>query len=233
LLADSPMERFFSVEVLFPIWLQLVSSWKKKPNHHTRIIYNSYFCLINHHSFMRWGSGTYFSHLFLDSFSPSLGGKGHWGKESDLRGSHRYPGTALPLCYCLGFEVYSTRVQATPCGQYWRLSSIAASRMVVVALHVLGMLVFYCCVTNYCQLNGLKLHPAPGMVAPPLIPALRRQRQADFLVRGQPGLQSEFQDSQGYTEKPCLEKPKKKKSWGKTMRNFDATLKIKISPHLI
>jgi hypothetical protein len=45
----------------------------------------------------------------------------------------------------------------------------------------------------------------------PLIPALGRQRQADFWVRGQPGLQSEFQDTQGYTEKPCLEKPKKKK----------------------
>jgi hypothetical protein len=45
----------------------------------------------------------------------------------------------------------------------------------------------------------------------PLIPALGRQRQADFWVRGQPGLQSEFQDSQGYKEKPCLEKPKKKK----------------------
>jgi hypothetical protein len=42
----------------------------------------------------------------------------------------------------------------------------------------------------------------------PLIPALGRQRQADFWVRGQPGLQSEFQDSQGYTEKPCLEKQK-------------------------
>jgi hypothetical protein len=28
---------------------------------------------------------------------------------------------------------------------------------------------------------------------------------------GQPGLHSEFQDSQGYKEKPCLEKPKKKK----------------------
>ena len=27
----------------------------------------------------------------------------------------------------------------------------------------------------------------------------------DFLVRGQPGLQSEFQDSEDYTEKPCLE----------------------------
>jgi hypothetical protein len=38
----------------------------------------------------------------------------------------------------------------------------------------------------------------------PLIPALGRQRQEDFWVQGQPGLQSEFQDSQGYTEKPCL-----------------------------
>jgi hypothetical protein len=50
----------------------------------------------------------------------------------------------------------------------------------------------------------------------PLIPALGRQRQADFWVRGQPGLQSEFQDSQGYTEKPCLEK-QKKKGGGKEM----------------
>ena len=30
-------------------------------------------------------------------------------------------------------------------------------------------------------------------------------------VQGQPGLQSEFQDSQDYTEKPCLEKTKKRK----------------------
>jgi hypothetical protein len=37
----------------------------------------------------------------------------------------------------------------------------------------------------------------------PLIPALGRQRQADFWVRGQPGLQSEFQESQVYTEKLC------------------------------
>jgi hypothetical protein len=44
----------------------------------------------------------------------------------------------------------------------------------------------------------------------PLISALGRQRQADFWVRGQSGLQSEFQDSQVYTEKPCLEKKKKK-----------------------
>jgi hypothetical protein len=41
----------------------------------------------------------------------------------------------------------------------------------------------------------------------PSIPALRRQRQVDFWVRGQPGgLQSEFQDKQGYREKPFLKK---------------------------
>ena len=45
----------------------------------------------------------------------------------------------------------------------------------------------------------------------PLILALRRQRQADFWVLGQPGLQSELQDNQGYTEKPCLEKTKQNK----------------------
>jgi hypothetical protein len=33
----------------------------------------------------------------------------------------------------------------------------------------------------------------------------------DFWVRGQPGLQSECQDSQGYTEKPCLENKNKNK----------------------
>jgi hypothetical protein len=46
----------------------------------------------------------------------------------------------------------------------------------------------------------------------PLIPALGRQRQADFWVWGQPSLQSEFQDSQGYTEKPCLEKQTNKQN---------------------
>ena len=54
----------------------------------------------------------------------------------------------------------------------------------------------------------------------PLIPALRRQRQADFWVWGQPGLQSEFQDSQGYTEKPCLKKKKTKKTWSRNSKPF-------------
>jgi hypothetical protein len=53
----------------------------------------------------------------------------------------------------------------------------------------------------------------------PLIPALGRQRQADFWVRGQPGLQSEFQDSQGYTEKPCLKKKQTNKKQNKTKQN--------------
>jgi hypothetical protein len=52
----------------------------------------------------------------------------------------------------------------------------------------------------------------------PLIPAFGRQRQADFWVRDQPGLQSEFQDSQGYTEKPCLKK-KKQKNKNKNKKN--------------
>jgi hypothetical protein len=45
----------------------------------------------------------------------------------------------------------------------------------------------------------------------PLILALGRQRQVDFWIPDQPGLQSEFQENQGYIEKPCLRKPKKKK----------------------
>jgi hypothetical protein len=58
----------------------------------------------------------------------------------------------------------------------------------------------------------------------PLIPAFGRQRKTDFSVRGQPGLQSEFQDSQGYTEKPCLEKPKTKpKQKTKTKQNNKKT----------
>jgi hypothetical protein len=51
-------------------------------------------------------------------------------------------------------------------------------------------------------------------------PALGRQRQADFWVQGQPGLQSEFQDSQGYTEKPCLEKTKNKTKQNKNLKDF-------------
>jgi hypothetical protein len=42
------------------------------------------------------------------------------------------------------------------------------------------------------------------------IPALGRQRQADFWVRGQPDLQSEFQDSQSTQRNPVSKKNKNK-----------------------
>jgi hypothetical protein len=51
-----------------------------------------------------------------------------------------------------------------------------------------------------------------------LISALGRQRQVDFWVQGHPGLQSEFQDSQGYTAKPCLRRKKKKKNRNKVTK---------------
>jgi hypothetical protein len=84
------------------------------------------------------------------------------------------------------------------CLQYWRLTTNS-----------------WLLVTLYFQ--GQKRKPWAWWRMP-LIPALRRQRQADFWVRGQPGLQSEFQDSQGYTEKPCLKKQNKTKQ-NKTKQN--------------
>ena len=48
----------------------------------------------------------------------------------------------------------------------------------------------------------------------PLIPALGRQRQVDFWDWGQPCLQSEFQDNQGYTEKTCLKNKTKQEVIG-------------------
>jgi hypothetical protein len=65
----------------------------------------------------------------------------------------------------------------------------------------------------------------------PLITALGRQRQVDFWVRGQPGLQSEFQDSQGYTEKPCLEKRKKKKKEHKTKEKLKLYISLLVCLH--
>ena len=43
----------------------------------------------------------------------------------------------------------------------------------------------------------------------PSPPALSRQKQADVRGQGQLGLQSEFEDSQDSTEKPCLKKTNK------------------------
>jgi hypothetical protein len=63
----------------------------------------------------------------------------------------------------------------------------------------------------YCT-NVYKKLKARQWWCTPLILALGRQRQADFWVRGQPGLQSEFQDSQDYRE-TLSQKKKIKYSW--------------------
>ena len=46
------------------------------------------------------------------------------------------------------------------------------------------------------------------MVVPPAFnpSTLEAEEDGSLRVQGQPGLQSEFQNSQGYTEKPCLKK---------------------------
>jgi hypothetical protein len=45
-------------------------------------------------------------------------------------------------------------------------------------------------------------------------PIAQKAEAGRSLSSRQLGLQGEFQDSQGYTQKPCLEKPKKKKKSG-------------------
>ena len=57
---------------------------------------------------------------------------------------------------------------------------------------------------------GLKKNGLPGVVAHAFTPRTQEAEAGRFLSSRQPGLQSEFQDSQGYTEKPCLEKNKTK-----------------------
>jgi len=62
----------------------------------------------------------------------------------------------------------------------------------------------------------------------PLIPALGRQKQVDFLVQGQPGLQSEFKNSKVYPKKPCLKKTNnnnKKRPYDTYQCLYVATLK--------
>ena len=57
----------------------------------------------------------------------------------------------------------------------------------------------------------------------PVISAIGRQRQANFWVRGQPGLQSKFQDSQDYREKPCCKQTKKQKQTNKKNKQKHGT----------
>ena len=53
------------------------------------------------------------------------------------------------------------------------------------------------------------------------------QMQAGLRVWGQPGLQKEFQDIQGYTERPCLEKHEQEQASKQTEKNHLGEKKIK------
>jgi hypothetical protein len=55
------------------------------------------------------------------------------------------------------------------------------------------------------------------MVAHTFNPSTQEAEAGRFLSSTQPGLQSEFQDSQDYTEKPCLKQNKTKQN--KTKQN--------------
>jgi hypothetical protein len=61
----------------------------------------------------------------------------------------------------------------------------------------------------------------PGVVAHAFNPSTWEAEAGGFLssVRGQPGLQSEFQNSQSYTEKPRLKTKQNKTKQNKTKQN--------------
>jgi hypothetical protein len=66
------------------------------------------------------------------------------------------------------------------------------------------------------------------------VPELGRQRQADLWVQGQPGLQSEAQDSQGCIKKPYLENKTKqnKTKQNKTKNKILKEKEMQSSPHM-
>jgi hypothetical protein len=59
-----------------------------------------------------------------------------------------------------------------------------------------------------------------AVVAHTFNPSTWEAEAGGFLSSSQPGLQGEFQDSQGYTKKPCLEKTKNKNKQTKKPHNI-------------
>jgi hypothetical protein len=62
---------------------------------------------------------------------------------------------------------------------------------------------------TYIKINKFLLKKSWTVVVHAFNPSIWETEAGRYLgLRPRPGLQSEFQDSQGYTEKPCLEKKK-------------------------
>jgi hypothetical protein len=68
------------------------------------------------------------------------------------------------------------------------------------------------CEKNQLQNSVLKTVSGGRAVVVHAFNPSTREAEAGGFLSSQPGLQSELQDSQGYTEKPCLEKRKKKQT---------------------
>jgi hypothetical protein len=83
------------------------------------------------------------------------------------------------------------------------------SRKLSFDLHICSMVYIHKWDSSFFKKKRI-LSILPELSRTPLTPALGRQRQVDFWVRGHPALQSEFQDILGYTEKPCLKTNKQK-----------------------
>ena len=80
-------------------------------------------------------------------------------------------------------------------------------------VYFMSIVVLPACISMYQMhdaCRGKKSGIDPHRTGDTVIPALRRQRQVDFWVWGQPSLQNEFQDSQDSIEEPCLKKQKTK-----------------------
>jgi hypothetical protein len=68
----------------------------------------------------------------------------------------------------------------------------------------------------------------PGVVAHAFNPSTREAEAGRFLSRGQPGPQSELQDSQNYKEKPCLKTNKQTNKHKKPNNNKTKNKKYKM-----
>ena len=74
------------------------------------------------------------------------------------------------------------------------------------------------CFRRYYR-DALRVNKSGAAVAHAFNPSIWETEAGRFLSSRQPGLQSEFQDSQDYTEKPCLKKTKTNKQKNKTNKN--------------
>ena len=117
------------------------------------------------------------------------GGDTPWGWGKLISGPLEEQSALFPLSHLSSPHSILTTISNTTL----RISQILILQMPLASSILSGLTVFLCKITIAfsCQCWHMLL-----------IPALRRQRQADLWVQGQPGLLNKFQDRKVYTEKP-------------------------------